>query len=87
MLTLSALYDFNKPGYSSATGHFTQIVWKGTGKIGCASASCADGTIFTGYRANSTYVVCEYQAPGNVVSSDPARTAQIFTANVGPKVA
>jgi len=54
-----ALYDFTKPGYSSATGHFTQIVWKGTSKIGCAAATCADGTIFTGYRANSTYVVCE----------------------------
>lgn len=30
-------------------GHFTQLVWKATTKIGCAAVTCADGTLFTGY--------------------------------------
>jgi len=33
-------YDFDKPGYynNPGTGHFTQIVWKDSCKIGCGVA-------------------------------------------------
>ena len=31
-------YNYNNPGYSSSTGHFTQLVWKGTTSIGVGVA-------------------------------------------------
>ena len=57
-------YDYSKPGVLEATvdgepmglGHFTQIVWKATTKIGCAAVTCADGTLFTGYGEVRAFV-------------------------------
>lgn len=54
------LYDFNKPGWNTATGHFTALVWKSTSKLGCAiNTACGMATY-----------VCQYQAPGNVIGID-----------------
>ena len=36
-------------------GHYTQMVWKDTTKIGCGEASNTD----------VTYLVCRYTPPGN----------------------
>lgn len=30
-----AEYDYSSPGYSEATGHFTQVVWQSTQQVGC----------------------------------------------------
>jgi hypothetical protein len=40
-------------GFSAGTGHFTQVVWKGTSEVGCGLASCG-------------LVTCSYDPPGNV---------------------
>lgn len=69
-------YNYNNPVFTSDAGHFTQVVWKGTTKLGCAVVDCADGTIFKGFK--SRYLVCEYTAPGNYAGQ--------FTQNVGRKV-
>ncbi|CAF0948007.1 unnamed protein product [Didymodactylos carnosus] len=54
-------YNFNKPGFSSQTGHFTQVVWKSTQTVGCG----------IGYASrngwNQAYVVCNYLPAGNVL--------------------
>lgn len=33
-------YGYGQGGFSMATGHFTQLVWKGTSSVGCAMKSC-----------------------------------------------
>ncbi|CAG2181246.1 unnamed protein product [Oppiella nova] len=65
-------YDFSQPGYSSATGHFTQLVWLSTTRVGCAACG-GKGTNFF-----ETYVVCDYQPPGNIIGQ--------FSANVMPLI-
>lgn len=39
------------------TGHFTQVVWKGTQKIGAGLAFNSDRT--------KAYIVAQYSPPGN----------------------
>ncbi|KAL0070396.1 hypothetical protein AAF712_002227 [Marasmius tenuissimus] len=55
-------YDYNHPGFSSETGHFTQVVWKSSKQVACAIANCRGGTIF---QQPSKYIVCRYTPPGN----------------------
>lgn len=44
-------------------GHLTQVVWKGTTSVGCATQFCAAGTIMSGW--DSYFTVCNYSPPGN----------------------
>ncbi|KAI8129994.1 Golgi-associated plant pathogenesis-related protein 1 [Lucilia cuprina] len=52
-------YNFNKPGFSSNTGHFTQVVWKTSKELGVGIVN----------RANRTWVVCNYDPAGNVMGN------------------
>ena len=64
------LYNYNSPGFSSATGHFTQVVWKGSTQLGCGAAR---GTkTMNGTKFNAFYVVCHYAPAGNVQGQFPA---------------
>jgi uncharacterized protein YkwD len=49
------LYDFKKGGFSMETGHFTQVVWKGTKSVGCGKATCNGLDVY----------VCNYDPAGN----------------------
>ncbi len=44
-------------------GHYTQLVWKSTARIGCAIADCAGQW--------SKVAFCEYDPPGNYVGQKP----------------
>ncbi|KAK3227710.1 hypothetical protein Dsin_007572 [Dipteronia sinensis] len=43
-------------------GHYTQIVWRSTAKIGCARQKCAGGGVL---------VICNYDPPGNYINENP----------------
>ncbi|KAI0799171.1 CAP domain-containing protein [Xylaria sp. FL0064] len=58
-------YHYGKQaGFSEATGHFTQLVWKNTSDVGCGRRLC-DGE---GER-KGWYLVCEYWPRGNVIGA------------------
>lgn len=52
-------YDYAAGQFGEDTGHFTQMVWKGTTSVGCATATCG--------QWNQQYLVCEYWPRGNVI--------------------
>jgi glioma pathogenesis-related protein 2 len=57
-------YNYANPGFSSNTGHFTQVVWKDSTQLGCGAAK-GTATI-KGTQYNAFYVVCQYSMPGNM---------------------
>ncbi|KAI0304841.1 CAP domain-containing protein [Russula brevipes] len=57
-------YKANNPTAS----HYTQVVWKSTLEVGCASMSGCSGIVPTDV---ATYWVCEYNPPGNVIGEFP----------------
>lgn len=50
-----ATYDFVRGGFSQRTGHFTQVVWNDTRRLGCGTSTCQGKRIW----------VCNYDPPGN----------------------
>jgi len=50
------LHDFGSGGFSLKAGHFTQLVWLGSQRIGCGSTRCGGVRIW----------VCNYDPPGNM---------------------
>lgn len=59
-------------------GHFTQLVWKDSTKVGCATVKCAAGTVLS---LQSWYTVCNYKGPGKSSTFWPYSVArnQILT--------
>jgi len=55
------LYNYASPGFTPATGHFTQMVWRNTSQIGCAKAVCGAQNLW----------VCRYAPAGNVSGQFP----------------
>lgn len=54
-----SMYNFDSPGFSSGTGHFTQVVWKSSQKLGVGFALANGGTVI--------YTVAQYSPPGNYI--------------------
>jgi len=65
----SEAHDYDLAGNTCASGkvcgHYTQLVWRGTTRVGCGASKCnlfgADGVLW----------VCNYDPPGNFVGERP----------------
>ncbi|KAG0352901.1 CAP domain-containing protein [Gamsiella multidivaricata] len=68
-------YNYKQPGFGLNTGHFTQVVWKGTKTVGCAKKLCPNS-----YGSKWYIYICEYDGPGNIVGNNGAS----FKKNVLP---
>lgn len=65
-------YDPNNPVFGMNTGHFTQVVWKSSTKLGCFQQSCpaatfvgSDGKPVFPTMRSAVFTVCNYGPPGN----------------------
>ncbi|MCS6794357.1 MAG: CAP domain-containing protein [Raineya sp.] len=50
-------------GHWTKCGHYTQLIWEDTKKVGCGVAYCGDEEIW----------VCNYEPAGNIVGQKPFR--------------
>lgn len=64
----SKFYDphTNQCTHGQMCGHYTQIVWRDSSRIGCARKKCLNGGLF---------VICVYDPPGNYINENPFGTA------------
>ncbi|XP_071958397.1 Golgi-associated plant pathogenesis-related protein 1-like [Antedon mediterranea] len=53
-------YDFNRGDFTQGTGHFTQVVWKDSVRLGV-------GMAINPKKPNEVYAVFNYDPPGNVI--------------------
>ncbi|CAF0955161.1 unnamed protein product [Adineta ricciae] len=64
-----ASYNYNSPGFSSSTGHFTQVVWSASIQLGIGVALTSDN--------KSAYVVANYYPPGNIAGQFAAEVPPV----------
>ena len=56
-------YDYDTNNISAA-GHYTQVVWRASVRIGCAIVSCPN------YKFSNT-ILCDYAPAGNETNQKP----------------
>lgn len=85
------LLKISQNKHSMMTGHFTQIVWKATEKVGCALVFCDTLTqtivkkkkkLTKEMGKNAGYLACQYSPAGNVISRVPGEEAMYYKENV-----
>ncbi len=57
-------YDYATNSCSGVCGHYTQVVWANSTKLGCAIANCPN-------IPTSNFVVCNYSPGGNYIGERP----------------
>ncbi|KAL1224834.1 Pathogenesis-related protein 1 [Cardamine amara subsp. amara] len=57
-----ANYNYASNTCNGVCGHYTQVVWRNSVRLGCAKVRCNSG---------GTIIVCSYDPPGNYVNQKP----------------
>lgn len=76
-------YDFDRDdptGFTEATGHFTQLVWRSSVSVGCGWTDCGGKNGVEG-----VLVVCNYYPAGNVLGPSGSGENRFFVQNVLPE--
>ena len=55
-------------------GHFTQVVWKDSTKVGCATVKCPAGSVL---QYPSWYTVCNYNPQGKSYTLGPLQIQKL----------
>ena len=63
-------YATNSCGAGKVCGHYTQVVWRGTTRVGCARATCTTNSPFPGF-STWDFFVCDYEPPGKYGGQKP----------------
>ncbi|XP_078510835.1 GLIPR1-like protein 1 isoform X2 [Lissotriton helveticus] len=61
------VYDYSTHGCSGTCGHYTQVVWASSYKLGCAAKKCSS-------LGNAVLFVCDYGPAGNYRGAKPYET-------------
>jgi pathogenesis-related protein 1 len=64
-------YATNKCTPGKVCGHYTQVVWRNTAQVGCATAICTKNSPFGAQFPKWQLWVCNYTPPGNYVGQKP----------------
>jgi hypothetical protein len=54
-------------------GHFSQVVWKSTTSVGCATQFCSSGTEIFPAPSSGWFTVCNYAGPGKFPTNSKER--------------
>jgi hypothetical protein len=64
-------YATNTCAVGRVCGHYTQVVWRSTTRVGCAKATCTVNSPFGAGAQTWDFFVCDYEPPGNYVGQRP----------------
>ncbi|KAM3587373.1 uncharacterized protein V6R79_003460 [Siganus canaliculatus] len=64
-------YNYDNNGCTHICGHYTQVVWAHSYKVGCAVQLCPKGVKGTTFADKGVIFVCDYAVAGNVVGRKP----------------
>ncbi|KAL1289412.1 hypothetical protein HN51_057623 [Arachis hypogaea] len=56
-------YDSNSCASGQVCGHYTQVIWRDSIRLGCAKVTCNNNA--------GTFIICSYDPAGNIIGQKP----------------